>query len=309
MRLEKVLAAMLAATMAAQQVVADCYPMTDMTTNQTILVCTGVDQTVVVGNRGSDADPDFEMGPRPTYPYHPANQTEQEIWCNESADRLDLPMCAKYRAEPTPIPTPTPIPNLEINMFPSPGRVTTPLDTSRRVVQSCIAGPPSRRTTEDDEVARRFADFMMPIFRDLRDLAFAYMAGMFIGAAVGPAPMTLPLEQTWGRPETLTRGGRSGQGHFGDHGADFDASRPADYAQQASAFFQRSQQQGLPTTITPQGVIRTYDSSSNTFGAYNANGTTRTFFSPTGNGQAYWDKQQGALLVRDEQSGLWICKP
>ncbi len=91
MRLEKVLAAMLAATMAAQQVVADCYPMTDMTTNQTILVCTGVDQTVVVGNRGSDADPDFEMGPRPTYPYHPANQTEQEIWCNESAGSCHNP--------------------------------------------------------------------------------------------------------------------------------------------------------------------------------------------------------------------------
>src|SRR5207247_5525126 len=108
-------------------------------------------------------------------------------------------------------------------------------------------------------------------------LVFACTGQLYIPSAArplnDPAPMTLPVEQTWGRPGTL-------KDHFERHGADFDAISPADYAQQASAFLQRSQQQGLPTKITPGGVIRTYDQISNTFGAYNAKGTTRTFFSP-----------------------------
>ena len=33
-----------------------------------------------------------------------------------------------------------------------------------------------------------------------------------------------------------------------------------------------------------------YDAARNPFGSYNPNGTTRTYFAPTG-GQAYFDKQ------------------
>lgn len=71
------------------------------------------------------------------------------------------------------------------------------------------------------------------------------------------------------------------------------------YAQQASEFLQRSQAESLPTKIDANGVIRTYDPATNTFGAYNADGTTRTFFSPDPavhglpTNLQYWGNQSG----------------
>lgn len=44
--------------------------------------------------------------------------------------------------------------------------------------------------------------------------------------------------------------------------------------------------------IDSEGVIRAYDPETNTFGAYNPDGTTRTFFKPS-SGTAYWAKQPG----------------
>lgn len=40
------------------------------------------------------------------------------------------------------------------------------------------------------------------------------------------------------------------------------------------------------------GIIRVYDPETNTFGSYNSDGTTRTFFKPRG-GQKYFDNQPG----------------
>jgi hypothetical protein len=86
--------------------------------------------------------------------------------------------------------------------------------------------------------------------------------------------MDLPASTTWGRADSLTD-------HFARHGADFGATTEVEYAQRASGFFQRGLQDGLPTKINPKdGSIRIYDPQSNTFGAYNANGTTRTFYKP-----------------------------
>src|SRR5439155_20762500 len=85
----------------------------------------------------------------------------------------------------------------------------------------------------------------------------------------------------WGRPETLTD-------HFERHGGDFGASSEEEYSQQAQEFLVRSQQERLPTRITPRGVIRVYEPSTNTFGSYNADGTTRTFFKPR-DGMDYWN--------------------
>jgi len=79
--------------------------------------------------------------------------------------------------------------------------------------------------------------------------------------------------------------------HFARHGADFGATSEADYASQASQFLQRSQAEGLPTQIDANGGIRVYDPNTNTFGAYNANGTTRTFYQPSS--PAYWSRQPG----------------
>ena len=88
-------------------------------------------------------------------------------------------------------------------------------------------------------------------------------------------------------PATLER-------HFTDHGADFGTTSAEDYANQASQFFQRSQAQGLPTKIDANGVIRVYDPASNTFGAFNPNGTTRTFFKPTS--PTYFQRQPGTFV-------------
>jgi len=97
---------------------------------------------------------------------------------------------------------------------------------------------------------------------------------------------------TWGKPETLAD-------HFARHGADFGARTAQEYAEMASAFLRRSQAERLPTKIDAQGVIRVYDPKTNTFGAYNPGGTTRTFYKP---GPAthgyptnldYWNAQPG----------------
>ena len=89
----------------------------------------------------------------------------------------------------------------------------------------------------------------------------------------------------WGNPNTLAR-------HFADHGADFGSASEEEYASQASDFFQQAQENGLPTKIDSDGVIRVYDPSTNTFGSYNPDGTTKTFFTPTSLGR-YWGVQPG----------------
>ncbi|MGE3231440.1 MAG: hypothetical protein AB7J30_18570, partial [Hyphomicrobium sp.] len=88
----------------------------------------------------------------------------------------------------------------------------------------------------------------------------------------------------WGNPKTLAD-------HFARHGKDFGAKSADDYAKQASDFFRRSQADRLPTKIDADGVIRVYDPRSNTFGAFNPDGTTRTFFKPTS--PTYFDRQPG----------------
>ena len=90
----------------------------------------------------------------------------------------------------------------------------------------------------------------------------------------------------WGRTDTL-------DDHFDRHGADFGARNADDYAQQASNALRTSQAERWPTKIDSDGVIRVYDPKTNTFGAYNPDGTTRTFFKPK-RGSAYWDDRRGS---------------
>lgn len=104
------------------------------------------------------------------------------------------------------------------------------------------------------------------------------------GVSIG---IVLPPGETWGNSATLEQ-------HFWDHGADFGSTSPSDYAQQASDFLVQSQADSLPTKIDTNGVIYVYDPSTNTFGAYNADGTTRTFFEPTS--PSYFARQPGAIV-------------
>src|SRR5579859_4894322 len=105
---------------------------------------------------------------------------------------------------------------------------------------------------------------------------------------VGPATqdeISISTSESWGKPGTLAD-------HYRRHGADFEAVGEDDYAAQASSFLQRSQAQRFPTKIDEDGVIRVYDPATNTFGSFNSDGTTRTFYKPSG-GLAYWNKQPG----------------
>jgi RHS repeat-associated protein len=107
-----------------------------------------------------------------------------------------------------------------------------------------------------------------------------------------PAPNGLSAADSWGRPETLAD-------HFARHGADFGATSAEDYAQQASLFLQDSQARGLPTKIDSKGIIRIYDPETNSFGVYNANGKTASFYKPNPAEHGcptnldYWNKQKG----------------
>jgi len=86
--------------------------------------------------------------------------------------------------------------------------------------------------------------------------------------------------------------------HFTRHGADFGATSAEDYADQAQSFLAR--RGSFQQLVDDNGVTRVYDPETNTFGSYNANGTTRTFFKPdpTIHGyptnQDYFDAQPGS---------------
>jgi pyocin large subunit-like protein len=94
----------------------------------------------------------------------------------------------------------------------------------------------------------------------------------------------LSVRQTWGRPETLPD-------HFARHGSDFHARDADDYAAQANAFLQRAEAAGLPAKRDRDGSLRIYERATGTFGAYNADGTAKTFFKP--GSDSYFERQPG----------------
>ena len=92
------------------------------------------------------------------------------------------------------------------------------------------------------------------------------------------------VSQTWGNPRSL-------DDHFERHGRDFSARSADEYAQMAADFFRRAKAESLPAKIDDAGTIRIFDPRTGAFGAYNRNGTTKTFFKPGSNG--YFDRQPG----------------
>lgn len=85
----------------------------------------------------------------------------------------------------------------------------------------------------------------------------------------------------WGKLKTLNK-------HFKKHGKDVQAKNPDDYAEIARQLYNNRAQ--YQVKIDRNKTVRVYDAARNLFGAYNANGTTRTMFSPT-DGQEYFDRQ------------------
>jgi hypothetical protein len=96
---------------------------------------------------------------------------------------------------------------------------------------------------------------------------------------------TVDRPSTWGDARTLAR-------HFRDHGGDFGDASPREYADHASSFLTTAIHRAHPVKVDEDGIIRVYDEVTNTFGAYNPDGSTRTFFKPTSD--TYWKRQPGA---------------
>jgi len=110
------------------------------------------------------------------------------------------------------------------------------------------------------------------------------VGGALASATAATAEGLATAKTSWGNPSSLAE-------HFADHGTDFGATSAEDYAKQAAEFLRRAQRDALPMKIDEGGTIRVYDPATNTFGSYNADGTTKTFFKPTS--PTYWDRQPG----------------
>jgi hypothetical protein len=156
------------------------------------------------------------------------------------------------------------------------GRFTMTANRVRRIIDDVREALGLHRLTDRAMSSRRSMD-------DLTDIADR--PEVDLDGAVIPKPPTLDRipEQRWGDPASL-------DDHFARHGNDFGARSPEEYARMATEFFERDD---LPRKVTPDGTIRIYDPSTNTFGAYNADGTTKTFFTP-GSGADYWERQPGS---------------
>lgn len=101
----------------------------------------------------------------------------------------------------------------------------------------------------------------------------------------------------WGNPAKLDT-------HVKSHGKDFGISSAEEYAKRARQFFRRAQQGKFPAVIDNKGILRAYDPKTNIFGSYNADGTTRTFYKPTG-GAKYFERQ----IEKYSGNGGRVVKP
>ena len=80
--------------------------------------------------------------------------------------------------------------------------------------------------------------------------------------------------------------------HFNAHGMDVGATSEEEYTRMAHEFYLNKGQ--YQVKVDKEGITRVYDAARNLFGAYNPNGTTKSYFAPTG-GQAYFDNQEWAM--------------
>ena len=109
--------------------------------------------------------------------------------------------------------------------------------------------------------------------------------------AIARIPMSTrdapPARKTWGNPSSLAD-------HFARHGGDFRAKDAEEYARMAWQFGQLAKQGHFLVKVDDDGVQRVFDPRTGAFAAYNANGTTKTYFKP--NNRAYFTRQPGRLL-------------
>ncbi len=131
-----------------------------------------------------------------------------------------------------------------------------------------------------------------------------------------PTPMSNDGEQTgsdrpsphsWAELARLRR-------HFEDHGRDFGAVDEDHYARMAREFYNRARwDRSIQCKVDEDGIIRIYEPSTNTFGSYDPEGRTLTFFQadpllhrrPTN--MHYWNEQPGRLYHDTTQMpAMWV---
>lgn len=108
-----------------------------------------------------------------------------------------------------------------------------------------------------------------------------------IGKLFSPKTEAPPTRETWGSMASLAD-------HFARHGGDFQAKDADDYARMAWRFGEQGKQGGLQVKVDEDGTRRVYDPKRGAFAAYNANGTTKTYFKP--NSRDYFARQPGRLV-------------
>ncbi len=124
-------------------------------------------------------------------------------------------------------------------------------------------------------------------------LAFAFRAGETSSPTTARAGSRAAISrtsagaQTWGNPRTLPD-------HFARHGSDFHARNAQEYAALAAQLLRRAESEGLPAKVDGDGTMRVYDPGTGAFGAYNSDGTTKTFFKP--GSASYFARQPGRTV-------------
>ncbi len=82
------------------------------------------------------------------------------------------------------------------------------------------------------------------------------------------------VPDTWANPDKFNR-------HYESHGKDFNYPSPQEYSKQDQDFRNRAEIEKLPSVRTQDGYTKVYDPKTNTFGVYNPEGKTETFYKPT----------------------------
>ena len=123
-------------------------------------------------------------------------------------------------------------------------------------------------------------------FHSPRNAAKPEVAGASPAKQANSQPVLSHAEilRSWGNPASLPD-------HFARHGRDFGARNADEYALLAYQFLHRATVERYRAKIDNQRVLRIYDPRTGSFGAYNSEGTTKTFFKPGSAG--YFDRQPG----------------